>query len=127
MYRAENLNAAGMNAIFYVDDQNILKLGTSRYAEIPVRPGKHTISVKADSTTQKMTYELTVAPKQQYFFMVQANPDRLGPQMLIPFIEIFSIPGFLLIERDEATYTKESAHFQLETVELTNTDSIEVQ
>ncbi|UTM59092.1 DUF2846 domain-containing protein [Photobacterium sp. CCB-ST2H9] len=127
LYRVEELNAAGMNAIFYVDDQSILKLGTSHYAEVPISPGKHTISVKADSTTQKMTYELIVEPNQQYYFMVKANPDRLGPQMLIPFIEIVSIPGFLLIKRDEATYLQESTHFQPETIVLTNMNSLAVQ
>ncbi|WP_459782803.1 hypothetical protein, partial [Photobacterium sp. R1] len=53
LYLVEEMNAACMNAIFYVYDQSILKLGTIHYAEVPISPGKHTISVKADTTTQK--------------------------------------------------------------------------
>ena len=120
LYRISEFNAGGMGAVFYVDDQNILKLGTKDYAEVPVAPGKHTISVKADQTTQKDTHELNVEPNVNYYFMIKANPNRLGPQLLIPLIEIASIPGFLLVESNEENYKKESAGFKLEKIEYAN-------
>lgn len=120
LYRISEFNAGGMGAVFYVDDQNILKLGTKDYAEVPISPGKHTIAVKADQTTQKNTRDINVEPNGKYYFMIKANPKRLGPQLLIPIIEIASIPGFLLIESNEERYRKESAGFKLEEIEFAN-------
>lgn len=120
LYRISEFNAGGMGAVFYVDDQNILKLGIKDYAEVPISPGKHTISVKADQTTQKDTHEFNVEPNENYYFLIKANPNRLGPQLLIPIIEIASIPGFLLVKSNEEKYKKESSGFKLEQIKYAN-------
>jgi hypothetical protein len=88
VHRVPGFNACGSGAVFYIDDQNILKLGTKEFAEIPVSTGPHKISVKADQTFQKDEVNIEVPPNGLLYYRIEPNPERIGPTLLVPIVTI---------------------------------------
>lgn len=119
VHRVSGVNACGAGAVFYIDDQNILKLGTKQYAEIPVSAGPHKISVKGDQTVQKDEIHIVVVPHENLYYRIEPNPQRLGPTLLFPIVDVMSVKTFLLIESTRKCYEDIDSGYHKKNITIT--------
>ena len=118
IFRDSQFNAGGVGAVFYVDGQNIVKLGTKEYAEVPISSGRHSIAVKGAQTIQKDEHYISVEEKEPLFYEVVANPSRLSPALLIPLLDLFAIETFLLQPSNKEDYESSKEVFNRETLKF---------
>jgi hypothetical protein len=101
--RKAAFNAGGVGAIVQIDGQNVAKLGGNDHTSIPVSPGKHQVGVKATTTVQPDSKEVTVSPNQKRYFIVEANAARFA-SALVPLADLLAVKTFLLKESSEEQF-----------------------
>ncbi len=120
LYRVSDSNASAIKAIISVDDQNILKISNREYAEVPIKPGTHKISVKGHTRNRKDEIEIGVTANNDLYYKIKANPARLGPTLMIPILELLVVKTFILEQSNKTIYEQENKYFTKKKLQIAN-------